>query len=103
ISCGASANPELQQLTAVFQEIAATLEYGRRLSSLRQNRGPELSSELRRMEEQAKRKQLREVQAVAPVLQAIASDTRVEQEARSRASALLTLSSSPQADLHPVN
>jgi hypothetical protein len=93
ISYGASGNRDVQQLTAIFQEIAATLEYGRRLSLLRQHPGPELRAELRRMEGQAKRKQLREIQAVAPVLQAITSDARVEQEARSRAAALLALSS----------
>jgi hypothetical protein len=84
-----SPNPAVQQLTAIFQNISSTLEFGRRLEFYHHHQKLALEEELKRMEEMAKSKNLDEIQAVAPILQSIVADHSVLNVTRMRAQRLL--------------
>jgi hypothetical protein len=75
----------VQELTALFQGISMTLEFGRRLEYFHRYQKLALDDELKRMEEMAKAKSLEEVQAVAPILKKISEDQSVINGARARA------------------
>jgi hypothetical protein len=81
--------PPVQQLTALFQNLSATLEFGRRLVYLHKYEKLALDDELKRMEEMQRDNGLSDVQVVAPVLQGIADDWSVMNVSRSRALRLL--------------
>ena len=81
--------PPVQQLTALFQNLSATLEFGRRLVYLHKYEKLALDDELKRMEEMQRDNGLSDVQVVAPVLQGIADDSSVMNVSRSRALRLL--------------
>lgn len=80
-----SAQPAIAQLTSLFQSVAATLEYSRRLSYYHRYQKLALDDELKHMEEEARVGQLAELQAVKPVLQEIYDDTSVMNVVRARA------------------
>ena len=82
--------PAVQELTAVFQNMAATLEFGRRLDYYHRHQKLALEEELKRMEQMANEKSLEEVQAVAPILQSIMEDRSVLNITRARAQRLLS-------------
>jgi hypothetical protein len=84
-----SPNPAVQQLTAIFQNISSTLEFGRRLEFYHHHQKLALEEELKRMEEMAKSKSLDEIQALAPILQSIIADHSVLNVTRARAQRLL--------------
>lgn len=86
--------PAVQEITAVFQNMSSTLEFGRRLDYYHHHQKLALEEELKRMEEMAKDKNLEEIQAVAPILQRIVDDKSVLNITRARAQRLL---SRPQA------
>jgi len=77
--------PAVQQLTTVFQGVAATMEFGRRLTYFHRYQKLALDEELKRMEDEAKSGQLTEIQAVKPVLQDIYEDNSVINVVRARA------------------
>jgi hypothetical protein len=79
----------VQQLTALFQNISGTLEYGRRLAFFHRYQKLALDDELKHMEAQAKDAELSEIQGVAPVLQEIVEDASVMKVVRVRAKGLL--------------
>jgi hypothetical protein len=81
----------VQQLTALFQNMATTLEYGSRLSYYHRYQKLALDDELKHMEEQAKNSEIGEIQAVAPVLQEIVEDTSVMNVVRARAKHLIEM------------
>ena len=83
----------VRQLTALFQNMAGTLDYGRRLDYYHRYQKLALDDELKRMEEQAKNNELSEIQGVAPVLQEILDDTSVMNVARARAKELMQMAS----------
>ena len=83
----------VQQLTALFQNMAGTLEYGRRLAYYHRYQKLALDEELKRMEAQAKSAELSEIQGVAPVLQEIVDDTSVINGVRARAKELIEMGS----------
>ena len=85
-----SSNSEIEELTSIFEEISATAEFGRRLTYLRQHDKDGVAGELATMQKEAERHHLRELQAIAPVLRSIVSDRNSSEDARTRASALLT-------------
>jgi hypothetical protein len=87
----------VRQLTALFQDVAATLEYGRRLAYDLRYQKLALDSELKQMESQAKNGELREIQSVAPVLQEIVDDPGVINVVRSRAKQMLKTVTSTSA------
>jgi hypothetical protein len=81
----------VQQLTVLFQNVAATLEYGRRIAYYHRYQKLALDDELKRMEAQARSNELSELQAVQPVLQEIFDDTSVINVVRARAQRLVEM------------
>ncbi len=81
--------PAVQELTALFQNLSTTLEFGRRLDYYYRYQKLALEEELKRMEQMVKEKNLEEVQAVAPILQRIMADQSVINVTRARAQRLL--------------
>jgi hypothetical protein len=86
-----SSQAAVQQLTELFQRMAGTLDYGRRLSYYHRYQKLALDEELKRMETQARNNELGEIQGVAPVLQEIFEDTSVINVVRSRAKELIEM------------
>ena len=87
----------VRQLTALFQNMAGTLEYGRRLAYYHRYQKLALDDELKRMETQARNSELSEIQGVAPVLREIFEDTSVINVVRARARELMQMGSSAGA------
>jgi hypothetical protein len=82
----------VQQLAELFENMSSTLEFGRRLEYYHRYQKLALDEELKRMEEMANQNELRELSAVAPVLQQIAQDNTVINPVRARAQRLLAKS-----------
>ncbi len=89
--------PPVQQLTTLFQSVAATLEFGRRLTYFHRYQKLGLDDELKRMEDQARRSELAELQAVSPVLQEIYEYNTVMNVVRARARRIIDMKSLPAA------
>ena len=89
--------PAVQQLTAMFQSLSATLEFGRRLTYLHRFQKLALDDELTHMEDQARRGEIIELQAVKPILQQISDDETVMKIDRVRALRLIDMGPSPAA------
>jgi hypothetical protein len=89
--------PAVQELTSLFQNVAATLEFGRRLTHLHRYQKLALDDELKRMEDQARRGELSELQAVKPVLQDIYDDPSVINVVRARAQRIMEIGSAATA------
>lgn len=87
----------VQQLTTLFQSVSATLEYGRRLTYFHRYQKLALDEELKQMEDQARRGELSELQAVKPVLQKIYDDSTVINVVRARALRIMDMNGSPTA------
>lgn len=85
----------IRDLTTFFQNMAGTLEYGRRLAYYHHYQKLALDEELKRMEAQARSNELNEIQSVAPVLQEIVDDTSVINVVRARAKDLIQMGSNP--------
>ena len=79
----------MQQLTALFQNISATLEFGHRLEYLHHYQKLALDEDMKRMEEMARQNSLAELQALAPILKEIVADQSVINVTRARAERLL--------------
>lgn len=92
-----SPQPAVQQLTALFQGVSATLEFGRRLTYFHRYQKLALDDELKRMEDQARRGEITELQAVKPVLQGIYEDPSVINVVRARALRIMDMSPSQSA------
>jgi hypothetical protein len=84
-----STSVPIEQLTAIFQGLSETLEFGRRLSFFHKYQKLALDEDLKRMEELQKDNSLGDVQAIAPVLKEIADDQSVMNVARARALRLM--------------
>ena len=89
--------PAVQDLTAIFQNMSTTLEFGRRLEYYQRHQKLALEDELKRMEEMANEKSLQEIQAVAPILEKIVADRSVLNVSRARAQRLRTAAGAPGA------
>lgn len=87
----------VQELTALFQRVATTLEYGRRIAYSHRYQKLALDDELKRMEDSARRGELTELQAVKPVLQQVYDDTSVLNVVRARAQRLMEMSKNPSS------
>src|SRR3982074_2646984 len=83
--------PAVEQLTSFFQNLSATLEYGRHLIYYHRYQKLALDEELKRMEAQAKDGTLIELQAVQRVLEEIVADSSVLNVVRARAQRLVAL------------
>jgi hypothetical protein len=79
----------VQQITAIFENLSTTLEFGRRLSYFHKYQKLALDDDLKRMEEMQKDDNLGDIQAIAPILNGIADDTSVMNVSRARALRLL--------------
>src|SRR5579864_7314837 len=90
-----SQQPAVQQLTTLFQSLAATMEFGRRMTYFHHYQKLALDDELKRMEDQAKRGDLAELQAVSPVLKEIYDDTSVINVVRARARRIMEMQPLP--------
>ena len=90
-----SQQPPVQQLTTLFQSLAATMEFGRRMTYFHHYQKLALDDELKRMEDQAKRGELAELQAVSPVLKEIYEDTSVINVVRARARRIMEMQPLP--------
>ncbi len=84
-----SAAEPVQRLTAIFQNLSTTLEFGRRLSYFRKYQKLALDDDLKRMEEMQREENLGDIQAIAPVLNGIADDKSLMNVSRARALRLL--------------
>ena len=82
-------NLPVQQLTTLFQNISATLEFGHRLEYLYRYQKLALDEEMKRMEQMARDNSLAELQAIAPILKRILADQSVINVTRARAERLL--------------
>lgn len=87
----------VRQLTTLFQNIAATQEYGHRLVYYHRYQKLALDAELKEMEAQARSNELSEIQSLAPVLQEIAEDASVMNGVRARARELSQMTSNAPA------
>ena len=81
--------PAVQELTAFFQGLSTTLEFGYRLNYYLRYQKLALDEELKKMEEMSNSHQLEEISSVAPVLQKIMDDPSVITVVRARAQRLL--------------
>ena len=84
-----SSNPAAQEITALFQNLSATLEFGHRLDYDRRYQKLALDQELKRMQEMAQTNLLAELAAIQPILEKIVADQSVVNVARARAQRLL--------------
>lgn len=82
--------PAVQEITAMFQNMSSTLEFGRRLDYYHHHQKLALEEELKTMERMASEKNLEEIQAIAPILQKIVADQSVLNITRARAQRLLS-------------
>ena len=89
--------PLIQELTGLFQNIAQTLEFSRRLQYAYRYQKLALDEELKRMDEMANGNNLPEMQAVAPILNQIAADPAVINVVRARAQRLAALAARESA------
>jgi hypothetical protein len=89
ISFDYSPSTAVQDLTAVFQSMAATLEFGRRLNYDYRYQKLALDQELKRMEQLVNEHSLYEVQAIGQILRQIAGDPSVINVVRARAQRLM--------------
>ncbi len=81
----------VRELTTLFQNMAGTLDYGRRLAYYHRYQKLALDDELKRMEAQARSNELCEIQGVAPVLREILEDSSVINVVRARAKELIEM------------
>jgi len=84
-----SSLPAVRELTEIFQELSASLEFGRRLDHDLRYQKLALEDELKRMEEMVNEGHLQEVFPLAPLLQKIIDDPAIMNVSRSRAQRLL--------------
>jgi hypothetical protein len=81
----------VQQLTELFQSVAATLDFGRRLAYAHRYQKLALDDQLKKMEDAARHGELAELQAVKPILQQIYDDNSVMNVVRARAQRLMEM------------
>jgi hypothetical protein len=85
-----STQQPIQQITALFQGLSTTLECGKRLAYLHKYEKLALDDELKRMLDLQEQNSLVDIQAIAPILKAIADDSSVINVSRVRALRLLS-------------
>jgi hypothetical protein len=82
--------PSVQELTAVFQGLSSTLEFGRRLEFEHHYQKLALDEEMKRMEDSATGRGLEELSAIEAILRKIADDPSLMKVVRFRAEHLLS-------------
>ncbi len=86
-----SALEPVQDLTRILQNMALTLESGRRLTYYHSYQKLALDEEIRRLEEMLKSQSASEPGAIAPILRSIADDKSVIHIVRQRAERILAM------------
>ncbi len=81
----------VRQLTELFQKVALTQEYGRRLAYYHHYQKLALDDQLRQLEGQARNDELSEIHSLAPILQQIVDDPSVINVVRARAKELIQM------------
>jgi hypothetical protein len=81
--------PAVEELTAFFQSLSTTLEFGHRLDYYLRYQKLALDEEMKKMEEMSNSGGLVEMSAVAPILHKIADDPAVIKVVRARAQRLM--------------
>ena len=84
-----SSIPSVQEVTSLFENLSATLEFGHRLAYEYQYQKLALDQETKAMEDVANRGQLVELGVIAPILRKIADDPSVINVTRARILRLL--------------
>jgi hypothetical protein len=87
-SYGTPSNPDLEELTSVFEEVSETFESGRKLAYFQQHDRNEVDVELQQLSKRAERHKARELQALIPILRNLASDQQLASATRSQAEKL---------------
>ena len=90
-----SENPDIDELTALFQGMSTTLESGRRLERVHRFERLGLDEELKNLEHSALEHRATELQAIAPILVQLAQDPAVLNIARQRARHILQIAGVP--------
>jgi hypothetical protein len=92
-----SPDPDIVELTSVFEELSQTFEFGRKLSDLALHNRRGIPSQLQSMQEKADRHALRDLPALLPILRELASDAGLDPAVRKQAATLIAMASkSPQ-------
>lgn len=84
-------DPDLEELTSVFEELSQTFEYGRKIADFQLHNRRAIAPELEAMAGKAERHALRDLPALLPILRNVASDTSIDLAARQQASVLIKL------------
>ncbi len=79
----------IEQLTAIFEGLSTTLEFGRRLNYFHKYQKLALDQDLKTLEDLQHEGNLGDIQAIAPILNGIADDASVMNVSRARALRLL--------------
>jgi len=90
-----SSDPDIEELTSVFEELSQTFEFGRRLNDLALHNRRGIQSQLQSMQEKADRHALRDLPALLPILRELASDAGLDPAVRKQASTLIAMASRP--------
>jgi hypothetical protein len=90
-----SKNSSVNRLTRIFESIASTMEFGRKLQQLRTGPPPALLAELKQLDLQARHGKLREFHSIAPIVRQIAADPSVPRNSRSLAQNILSREHEP--------
>lgn len=88
---GTPSNPDLDELTSVFEELSETFESGRRLAYFREHDQTAIDAELQQLDTRAERHRARELQALIPILRRLAADQHLATATRNQAGTLLQL------------
>jgi hypothetical protein len=86
-----TSDPDIEEMTSVFEELSETFEFGRRLAYFQQHDKRGLGPQLQHMQKQAERHQLRELHALVSVLRVVADDRSLDATARKQAETLLRM------------
>lgn len=84
-----TSNSDVEEMTSILEGIAETLEAGRKLAYFHAHDPKRLGDELNRIESEADRRRLRELQALAATLNGIHLDPSLPSDVRGRAETLL--------------
>lgn len=89
-----SSDPDIEEITSVFEQLSETFERGRRLLYFQQHNKGAIAPELESMQKDADRRRLRELQALVPILRSLEFDKRLDASVRKQAETLMTLAQS---------
>ena len=87
----ASSDPDIEELTSVFEELSQTFEYGRKLNDLEVHNKKGIQPQLEAMRTRAERHALRDLPALVPILRGLASDASLDASVRKQAATLIAM------------